>query len=113
MVCRIDPRYSANDLGGQIKGKVDVFGPNRSGQSIAGIVGQSHRLLGRSEGRANQNGSEDLFLHQSTGRIDFGDEGRGIKASQLGKFAGSDVDRPPFLEAIFDQVGYENLLKIE
>ena len=63
LIGRIDPSDSANQFGCDIQSKVDILGPDRGRQSIAGIIGQSDRFGGGAKSGTNQDRTKNFLLH--------------------------------------------------
>ena len=79
-----DARYQ---LGRDIQREVDILGPDRRRQPVAGVIGQLDRLGRGAEGGGYQHGAKDLVLHQRIGRVHAGDQCGRIIASGRGDIA--------------------------
>ena len=60
----VDPHDASGQFWRDIKGKVDVFGPDRGRQSIAGVICNLDRFGWGAEGCGDQHRAKDFFLHQ-------------------------------------------------
>ena len=75
----IHPNHACRQFWRDIQRKVYVFGPDRCGQPIAGVVGDLHCLGRGAEGGGYQNRTKDFFLHQPVGWVEPRDQRRRIK----------------------------------
>ena len=65
----IHPDDASRKFRRYIKGQIDVLGPERSGEAVSRIICKRDGFGWCAEGRRDQNGAKDLFLHQRVGRI--------------------------------------------
>ena len=59
---------------GYLVGGIDVAAPDGPGQSINGVVGNAHRLVGGVEGDDRQHRAENLLLRHSHGVVHAGED---------------------------------------
>ncbi len=95
-VGRIDPHHAGLDLRGDFERAIDVLGPHRGGEAVAGVVGERDRFVGRAEGHRRQHRPEDLLARQDRRRLDLGDQRRRIETAAFGQRSG----RAPHLRAL-------------
>ena len=63
-VGRIDPDHASLDARRDLKSAIDVLRPDGRREAVAGVVGESDRLVRRAEGRGDQHGAEDFFARE-------------------------------------------------
>jgi hypothetical protein len=77
----VHPDDTGRELGRDVEREVEVLRPEGRGEAVARVVGQLHRLGRRAEGAGDEDGAEDLLLHQGRGGGKAGDERRRVEAA--------------------------------
>jgi hypothetical protein len=75
-----------------VEREVEVLGPEGRGEPVARVVGQLHGLRRRAECAGDEDGAEDLFLHQRCGGGQAGDQRRRVEAALVRHVHGGAVD---------------------
>ena len=83
----VHPHHTGFDLGRYVQRQIDVFRPDRGGKAVAGVVGQFHRLVRRTECGERGHRAKDLDLGENVGGGDIGEETRREEAAYDWKVA--------------------------